>query len=697
MRRCFPSRTLFRLFALAAIAGTLFVPRADSFAHENHAPLPTKGVKIVGDQIMISAKGRDAIGMTTAKVALGNLNRVVSVNAKVELPWRQQAMIASLVSGKIEQVLVRPGETVAAGQELARIISIELESLQAELLQADTEIKLADRILAQRKSLDQEGAIAGKSLLEAETTLAQKTAQRGIARQKLLALGLSAPQIDQILASQKSLGSLSLKSPLAGTVTHADVRVGQVVAPTDHLYHVVDLSTLWVVGEVLEADVAHLRKGQGVEADFAASPGKKLQGKIDHLRLKLDPRSRTQSVVIAVDNRDNLLRPGMFGQLKIEVQVAKDAIFCPADALTETRTGTYVLVQRGEGKYVNQPVQVGLRQKEKVEILDGLFPGDQVVVVGNYLLASLLGNEHKARVKTPAAPESLGSPSKPAADPRAVVVAQASIELPTDRQVFAVSRIEGRLAKICVDPSQPVRAGQVLAEVDSLELRNTQLELLQVLTQWHWTQESLRRLQNVAEGGGILQKQLRQLQNDDEVLKQKAARIEHKLSYCGLTDEQIRQLRQVDFQKPETITLIVNAVPLRAPADGWLVGFDAIPGQIVRPQDKPFEIQDLSKVWAQGFVFEADAPKLSVGQKAQVTFAAYPDLVVPGKIVHIAPTLEAAERVLPVWIEVDNPDLKLKQGMLAKVTVFTNDVSDVPAPAHDSPQAGKTEPSGETR
>jgi multidrug resistance efflux pump len=136
---------------------------------------------------------------------------------------------------------------------------------------------------------------------------------------------------------------------------------------------------------------------------------------------------------------------------------------------------------------------------------------------------------------------------------------------------------------------------------------------------------------------------------------------------------------------------------LRAPADGWLVGFDAIPGQIVRPQDKPFEIQDLSKVWAQGFVFEADAPKLSVGQKAQVTFAAYPDLVVPGKIVHIAPTLEAAERVLPVWIEVDNPDLKLKQGMLAKVTVFTNDVSDVPAPAHDSPQAGKTEPSGETR
>jgi membrane fusion protein, heavy metal efflux system len=688
MRRSLSSSASHFQFALAVIAGAMVVVQpCELYAHENHAPLPTKGVKIVGDQIMISAKGRDAIGMTTAKVALGNLSRVVCVNVRIELPWRQQAMIASLVPGKIEQVLVRPGETVSAGRELARMVSMELESLQAELLQAATEVKLAERIVEQRAALDEQGAIAGKSLLEAKTTLAQTTTQLEIARQKLLALGLSGDMMKQVLASGQPVGYLSITSPISGTVTHADVRVGQVVQTTDHLYHVVDPSILWLVGEVLEADVAHLQKGQEVQTSIAALPGQILKGRIDHVRMKMDQRSRTQAVVIAVDNRQGLLRPGMFGRMDIEVQVAKDAVFCPADALTETRTGVYALVERGEGKYVNQPVKVGLQHEGRVEILDGLFPGDRVVVVGNYLLASLLGNEHKARIKTNTFEKITTNAIEPDAMNNAVLVAQAAIELPTDRQVFATSRIEGRLVKVLVDPSQQVRAGQVLAEVDSLQLRNLQLELLQTLSQMQWTQQSLKRLESFSSIGGTPKKQVWQLQNDLEVFRQTASSLEHKLSFCGLTDEQLQQLKQIDIRKSPAASAIASTVPIRAPADGWLVGFDVVPSQVVQPQDKLFEIQDLSKVWARSFVFERDAAKIGVGQEARVTFSAFPDLVITGKIIHIAPTLESSERVLPVWIEVDNPDLKLKEGMLAKVAVTTDTSASAQTAMRVSPDA----------
>jgi RND family efflux transporter MFP subunit len=616
---------------------------------------------------MISAKGREAIGMTTAKIALGNLSRVVGVNAKVELPWRQQAMISSLVPGKIDRVLVRPGEIVAPGQELARVVSMELESLQSETLQFATEAAIAQRIVDQRTALDNEGAIAGKTLLEAKTLLAQKVTQLEIARHKLAALGFNEQTLRQIQTSGQTIGWLSITSPIGGMISHADVRVGQVVRPTDHLYHVVDPSTVWIIGEVLEADVASLRKGQEVKAAFAALPGRAFRGKIDHLRLKMDQRSRTQSVVIAMDNREGLLRPGMFGRADIEVQLAKDAVFCPADALIETRHAVYVLVQRGEGKFVSQPVKLGLVHGDRVEILDGVFPGDQAVVVGNYLLASLMGNEHKARVPS-GKREAVAAQQEEGEDN--LLVAQATVELPTDRQVFATSRVEGRLARILVDPSQAVCAGQILAEVDSLQLRNQQLELLQAAARMRWTQESLARLEGLSQGGAP-KRQVWQLQNDLEVLKQGVASLRRKLIFLGLTEEQIRRLEQTDLTVPGAAEAIVTGLPVRAPADGWLVGFEVVPGQVVEPQDKLFEIHDLSKVWAKGYVFERDAERVRIGQTARVTFSAYPDLVVAGKVVRTAPTMESSERVLPVWIEVDNQDLRLKQGMLARAAVTT--------------------------
>jgi cobalt-zinc-cadmium efflux system membrane fusion protein len=630
--------------------------------HENHAPLPTKGVKIAGDQILVSAKGREAIGMTLAKVTLGDLRRVLQINARVELPWRQQAMIASLVPGKIEQVLVRPGDSVRAGQELARVASVELESLQSAFLQATAERAIAERVATQRTALAEQGTIAAKNLLEARATLAEKLAAQEIARQRLVALGFDAERLREIVSANRGVPWISIVSPIEGMVTHADVRVGQAVEPTDHLYHVVDLSTLWIVGEVLEADVAHLAAGQEVEATLSALPGQPLQGRIDHLRLKMDPHTRTEAVVVAVDNRDRRLRPGMFGRLDVEVQVAREAVFCPADALVETRHGAYVLVERGEGKYVNQAVKLGLKVDQRVEVLDGLFPGDRVVVVGNYLLASLLGNEHKARVKTATATKS---------DPRKTeesgLVLQASVELPTNRQAYATARVEGRVVQIEAHPSQAVRAGQVLVQLESLPLRNLQLGLLQTVTRERWTAQSLARLE--VAGADVPKRQLWQLQNELAILRQTMSGMGRRLSLLGLTDADLDRLQQAEVTPAGVAQAVTGRVSIRAPIDGWIVGLSVVPGQVVRPEDRVLEIHDLSKVWAKGYVFERDATRVRIGQPARLGFAAYPDWEVSGVVVRMGAELDASERVLPVWIEVDNPQLRLKQGMLARVVL----------------------------
>ncbi|MHC4405903.1 MAG: efflux RND transporter periplasmic adaptor subunit [Planctomycetota bacterium] len=651
---------------LAAMAAAL--GPATAFAHENHAPLPTKGVTVAGNNVLLSDKARVAIGLTTAKVTFADLHRTVEVNARVELPWRQQAMIASLVPGKIDQVLVRPGETVTAGQELARVVSMELEAIQLAMLQAASEVDLAKRLVEQRRGLDAEGAIAGKSVLEAETTLAQKTAELRIAEEKFRALGINGNTLKTIRTSGQPLRFVSITSPIGGIITHADVRIGQVVKTTDHLYHVVDPSRVWIVGEVLESDVRHLDKDQPVAARFTAYPQKQFDGVIDHVRLKMDRRRRTQSVVTAVDNGEGLLRPGMFGRVGIAVRVAKEAIVCPADAIIKSRTGRYVLVERSLGKYESRPVKLGLTKGKQVEVLEGVFPGDKVVVMGVYLLASLLGNEHKAR--TSAAKENAQEASE--SERQLITVADATVELPTDRQAFAGPRIEGRICRVHVEPSQRVDAGQVLAEVDCLELRTVQLDLLQACSRLRLTEQSLARLEQLGQRSITPPRRIWELQNQRETLLHQVGSLKRKLAFFGLTEKEIVELEQIDLAQKDAEANLLAAVPIRAPAAGWIVGFHVVPGQVVRPEDQLFEVHDLSKVWVKGYVFERDAAQVAVGQPARVTFSAFPDLEAIGKVVRIAPMMDDNERVLPVWVEVDNPDRLLKEGMLARVAVLAH-------------------------
>ncbi len=649
------------LIAVAAAHGP-----THAFAHENHAPLPTKGVTVAGNNVLLSDKAREAIGLTTAKVTFGDLHRIVEVNARVELPWNQQAMITSLVPGKIDQVLVQPGETVSAGQPLAHIESMELESLQLAMLQAASEVDLAERLVTQRRSLDAEGAIAGKSLLEAESTLAEKTAEFRIAEEKLRTLGIGGKTLQAIRTSGQPLRSIPLTSPISGIITHADVRIGQVVKTTDHLYHVVNPSQVWIVGEVLESDVCHLDKGQSVAARFGAYPDRKFAGVIDHVRLKMDRRRRTQSVVIAVDNREGLLRPGMFARVSIAVQVAKEAIVCPADAVIKSRSGRYVLVERKPGKYENRPIKLGLAKGKQVEVLEGVFPGDKVVVMGVYLLASLLGNEHKARTfGTEETAQEASESEQPL-----ITVADATVELPTDRQAFAGPRIEGRIRRVYVEPSQRVEAGQVLAEVDCLELRTVQLDLLQAVARLRLTEQSLGRLKQLGERNITPQRRVWELQNQREMLQHQVGSHKRKLAFFGLTEKEIVQLEQINLAQKDSEANLLSGAPIRAPAAGWIVGFHVVPGQVVHPEDQLFEIHDLSKVWVKGYVFERDAAHVAVGQPARVTFSAFPDLEAIGTVVRIAPMMDDNERVLPIWVEVDNPDRLLKEGMLARVAVL---------------------------
>jgi RND family efflux transporter MFP subunit len=665
---------VWRLWALLS-AALIVAPCAT--AHEGHAALPTKGLTVVGNELLLSEGARTAIDLATSKVTLANLARTIECNARVELPWYQQVMVTTQVPGRVTNVLVRPGDEVAVGQELARIESLELESLQLAMLQADAELSLAHDQLRRRSSLAAQGVIAGREAADAEAAVREKSAKLEVALCKLRALGLEQAVLDEIRRSRRPLARFSIVSPIAGTVADADVRIGEQVKTTEHLFHIVDPSALWAIGSVLEGDVAQVDVGQPAMVTFKSLPGETFSGTIDSLRLKIDERRRTRDVVMVLKNPSRLIRPGMFGRMAIEVEKSHEAIVVATEAVICDDGDEYVLLNRGEGKFIRQLVRLGLRNHKQVEVLDGLFPGDQVAITGNHILFSLFGGTKTDEVRLDVA----GVPTAAAAGDATVpefaehptdhksIVIQGVVEVPTDRKVFAGSRIEGRIGRILVAHSQPVESGQVLAEVESLELRNLQGELIQTDVQLSWTSERIARIAPLAEQNVSSRNELWKLQTDESVLSAERNSLLRTLSMIGITEDEAEQVLSADLTSAACDLTLLRSVQIRAPLAGSIADFNAVPGQVVDSESTLFEIHDGSTVWVKGYVFQNDSDHVAIGQPVRVTFAAYPDTVVEGRIVRLSPILESSERVLPLWVEVDNIDGRLIDGMWARVEI----------------------------
>ncbi len=593
-----------------------------ALAHEGHAPLPTKGATVSGNRLMLSPSASKAIGVQTAQVELAEVRSTIRCVGNLELPWSQQAYVSTLIAGRIESVLVGPGEAVSAGQELARVSGMELELLQLTLLEAHKEMSLAKRLMERQEAAGD--GIAAKVLLETRTDAQQQSARFKIAWEKLAAIGLDDVALQKVCDTGETVSSISIRSPISGIVSVAEARAGQIAEPTEHLYHIVDPSRLWVVAKVLEADAGSVKVGMPVEVSLAALPDQVLKTAVDHIELRLN-KDRTLSVKALLVN-PGMLRPGMFARVQIELASGK-AVVCPGDAIA----GGFALVQQTAGNFVRKPVAVAAMRGQQAEITDGLFPGDKVVTVGSHELAALFA-ETAAQVTLQVQPDRL--------------ISQGEIELPTDQKTFASAPIEGRVRRILVEHGQPVRKGDLLAELDSLPFKNLQLDLRHASSSLNEAELNLSRVRTL--GDSIARMEHWKQETDRDKLRHMVSSLENQLLIVG-----------ADEQEP--------VVPIRAPADGVICDFSLIPGQVVGRHDQLFEIHNLAKVWARAYLFEQEATRVHTGQSAQVRLVSAPQFMATARIERLDPMLLAGNRALAVWLELDNSDWQLKEGMAATV------------------------------
>ena len=438
--------------------------------------------------------------------------------------------------------------------------------------------------------------------------------------------------------------------------------------PLEHLFEVVDLSSVWVRIDVLEHDLHRVEVGQPVEVRLTAYPGEVFRAEVKVKGVALDPRTHLNAVWAELPNPpggDPRLLPGMSGEARLLLPGPAATTAVPAGAVVREGAEHYVLVEEagatGGSEYRRRAVAVGRRAGGWVEVRSGgLFPGDRVVVRGGHELAGLFAQG--VLRPSPEAARGIGLEVEPVSlrPVEAVAEFDGAVDLPPARRASASTPLPGTVRRVLVDRGQPVKAGDVLAEVFSLDLHALQLDLLRAHLEGELLEDTYERLK--ASGEATARRRLLEQEALVNASRQQRDTLRRRLRVAGLAGEQID-----DAVKTGTI---IEAVPVRSPIDGVVVGFDRTLGQAVKAEEPLFTVHDLSRPVVQGYVSERDLSRVRVGQKVRVRVAGDPAFLADGTVARSGRSVGPDSRTLSVWVELDRPPAQpLRHNQLARLTL----------------------------
>lgn len=653
-----------------AILVLLTVAATFVLAHEGHAPLPSKGsdVDLARGLIRLSGDAREALDVQVIEIGTTPPPAdSVLAYASLVSSWKGHAFAVSRLPGQIIALHAKPGDQVAVGALLAEVQSQELESLQLEVQNAQTNARLAEQVYKGVK--ESIGAIPEREIINAEIQLQQARNALELARVKWLALGLSPTALDALLAgTAKPTPTLPIRSPVSGTVIHADLALGKVVEPGEHLFEVIDLSSIWARIGVLEKDITRVAVGQPVEVRLTAYPGDVFHGTVAVVGQFLDPTTHLIDVWVEYrvsPGRAQLL-PGMYGQARIEMPAVTGTQSIPAAALINDGVDRFVLVEEARtadvSEYRKKSVVVVRETSDTVEVRSpDLFPGDRVVTRGGHELGTFFA-PGVLRL-TPESTQSIGLKVEPVGlhPVETVIEVPGALELPPDHRSVAAARLPGAISAIMVDRGQRVQAGDIVAEVFSLDLLNLQLDLLREHLAADLAGQQLERLKIANDS--VPKRRLIEAEAEYVATANRRDSLRRRLALVGLTNNQLDML----VRNRE----VVPTLPVRATVAGNVVSFDQVIGQSVRADEPLFEIHDLARPWIQGFVSEQELRRVRVGQSARVRVVGGPGLVLEGTVVRSGRTFGLTHRTLTVWVELDrDPPIPLRHNQMARLSLI---------------------------
>lgn len=312
------------------------------------------------------------------------------LSGRVEWDEEVTVRVFSPFAGRVQDIKVNSGMHVERDVPLASVASADYGQLQADVRKAATDLTLAEQTARRLRALADRGAVAVKDLATAEAELARA---RSEAQRTSTRLGLYGGSRDA------AENHFALRAPLAGTVVERNVSPGQEVRPDQMLagverlaaplFVITDPTRLWLMLDLTETDASRVTIGQRLRIQASTHPAQKFEARLDYIGDSLDPITRTVRCRATVDNTTRLLKAGQLVSVEVEIPANSLTLDVPAIAVFLKGDRHYVFSAVGGGAFARREVQVGGVHHGRLQVIDGLKAGDEVVTDGVMLLEQI--------------------------------------------------------------------------------------------------------------------------------------------------------------------------------------------------------------------------------------------------------------------------------------------------------------------
>lgn len=318
-------------------------------------------------EFTVSVERQQQIGVTYATIEKHPFRHTIRAVGMVAYDKQRHWDYVTRVEGYVKKLFVfSRGELVEKDAPILAIYSPDLLTTQNEFVE----------ILKMR---DEAKAKGGKAVLDSTERLVESTKQR------LHLWNISDEQIAELEKTRKAQETLTLSSPFKGVVQDIGVDQGRKVMNGDHLVDIADLSVVWVWAQFYQDELPMLKKGLSVTISTSSYLGEKLNGTISVIDPFINDALRMGRVRIDVENADLRLRPDMYVDVELSMDMG-EGIAVPVPAVLPTGLHNIIFVDKGGGKLEPRFIELGRKYGDYYEVKSGLKESERIVTSANFLI-----------------------------------------------------------------------------------------------------------------------------------------------------------------------------------------------------------------------------------------------------------------------------------------------------------------------
>jgi cobalt-zinc-cadmium efflux system membrane fusion protein len=341
--------------------------------------------------IVLSPEALQNLGIKVEAVTLQSLPATIRLTANIAHNLDRMFHVTPRVRGRVVEVYASIGNAVGAGSQLALLDSTEIGEARAEYTKALALLELAKSNVEREQRLFEQKISPQKDLLAAHADERRAEAEVRMLHEKLRLYGLADSEIN---GANTAPSRYMVRAPGPGVVVEKEITPAEVIEAGRKVFTISDLSTVWILVNIFEKDLARVSKDSAVKIQTDAYPDEIFAGKVAYIGDIVDPQNRTVPLRVAVANPNRRLKPGMFATAEVVTgEASVQAIVIPSSAIQRIEGRPAAFVQRENGSFVKRDLELGRELGDRVEVKSGLKEGDPVAITGTFTLKSELLKE----------------------------------------------------------------------------------------------------------------------------------------------------------------------------------------------------------------------------------------------------------------------------------------------------------------